>query len=114
MRGMTSCVAVGRVVDDPQASYLPSGTVVANWSVAVNTGKEEKDVGFFDCRAYGKTAELVASFVRKGSPLVIQGSLQQDRWEKDGQRREKVTILVQHVVFLDKLDKKRDAGQEES
>ena len=99
---------VGNLTRDPQLSYLPSQTPVVEFGLAVNhrwkaqDGQQREDVCFIDCRAYGKTAEVVNQYLHKGSQALVEGRLQFDQWtDKDGNKRSKHRIFVDNVQFLD-------------
>lgn len=91
----------GRLTRDPDLRNTPSGTAVCEFSIAVNAwnGKEEV-ANFFECVAWAKSAEFVSKHFAKGAGIVVQGSLQQDRWDgKDGKKRSKVKINVFRAMF---------------
>ncbi len=82
-----------------------NGFSVGNFTLAVNSkrkkGTEYVDrVDFFDCKVLGKTCENLAKYVRKGHPLFVDGHLEQETWEKDGQKRSKIVIVVDTFQFL--------------
>lgn len=75
-------------------------------------GRKKDEVSFFDCTAFGKTAELIAQYFGKGRPIFVHGRLQQDRWEtKDGDKRSKVVLIVEGFQFVPR-DKQDDSGGE--
>lgn len=81
---------IGRLVADPDLRFLPDGTPVANFSLAVNRsikngqGKwEDKRDGFFDCEFFGRTAEAFAQEFTKGAEVQISGSLRQKQWKSE-------------------------------
>ncbi len=79
---------------------------MVNFSIAVNDRFNKETSYFFDCVAWGKTATLVSEYLSKGSKIGITGSLRQNRFEVEGQKRSKVEINVEQVEFLDsKKDK---------
>ncbi|HUU58782.1 MAG TPA: single-stranded DNA-binding protein [Phycisphaerae bacterium] len=107
MAAYNKVILVGNLTRDPQMSYLPSQTPVTEIGLAVNhrwrgkDGQQREDVCFIDCRCYGPQAENLNKYVRKGSPILIEGRLELDTWEgKDGQKRSKHRIFVERFQFL--------------
>jgi len=104
---------VGRLTRDAEISYLPSGTAVAKISIAVNRSRKNGDqwveeVSYFDSAIFGKTAENLKPYLSKGKQIGLEGHLKQDRWEKDGQKFSKVSIIADNVQLL---GGKSDGGQ---
>jgi single-strand DNA-binding protein len=111
---INSVVVIGRLTRDPEVRYTAgeNQTAVCTFAVAVNgrakVGGEWTDrADFFDVVMYGNRAEAVGEHLKKGALVGVSGSLYQDRWEKDGERRSKVVIKAADVEFL---DKKQGAG----
>ena len=112
MKDINSVVVVGRLTRDAELKYTPNGTAVLDLSVAVNRSVKRGDswvdeASFFDVTLFGKLAEGVAQYCTKGQQIGIQGSLRQERWEKDGATHTKVKIIADTVWLL---GGKRDAG----
>lgn len=102
---LNSVILVGRLTRDAELSYLQSGTAVAAISIAVNRSRKEGDqwineVNYFDVSYFGKAAEAVKSYLTKGKQIAVQGSLKQDRWEKDGQKFSKIRIIATSIELL--------------
>lgn len=102
---INSVVIVGRLTRDAELRYLNSGTAVASISIAVNRSKKDGDqwiseVNFFDVSYFGKGAEGIKPYLTKGTQIAVQGSLRQDRWEKDGQKFSRVNILADSIELL--------------
>jgi single-strand DNA-binding protein len=97
---------MGNLTKDPELKYLPSGKPVCNFSIAVNDrykkGEEWVDgVSYFDIVVFAKQAENCARYLEKGSPVIVEGKLQQRRWEaQDGTKRNKIEIVANNVIFL--------------
>lgn len=97
---------MGRIVKDPEIRTTQSGVSVCSFTVAVDrdfSGKgEEKLTDFFDCTAWRGTADFVGKYFSKGRMIVVDGSLQNDRWQdKDGNNRVSAKILANNVYFGD-------------
>lgn len=96
---------VGRLTRDAETSYLPSGAAVAKISIAVNRSRKNGDqwveeVSYFDSAIFGKTAENLKPYLSKGKQIGLEGHLKQDRWEKDGQKFSRVSIIADNVQLL--------------
>jgi len=106
---MNLVVLLGNLTRDPQPRYMPSGSPVCNFGLAVNRkwtdkdGNRQESTAFVDCEAFGKTAELVSQYCGKGRQVLIQGRLKFHRWEaQDGTKRSKLTVTAERVTFLRK------------
>lgn len=99
-------IVKGNLTKDPELRYTPSGTPITSFSIASNrkwkSGEEAKEeVSFFEVVVFGRSGENVAQYVHKGSPVLVHGRLQQQRWETDdGSKRSKVQIVAEWVEFL--------------
>lgn len=96
---------VGRLTRDAEISYLPSGAAVAKISIAVNRSRKNGDqwveeVSYFDSAIFGKTAENLKPYLSKGKQIGLEGHLKQDRWEKDGQKFSRVSIIADNIQLL--------------
>lgn len=107
MANFNKVILVGNLTRDPQLSYLPNQTPVAEIGMAINhrwrdaQGNQKEDVCFVDCRVYGKQAETFCQYVSKGKQVLVEGRLQYSTWEgKDGQKRSKHRVLVDRFQFL--------------
>ncbi len=106
MASFNKVIVLGNLTRDPEIRFTPNGTAVANFSVAVNRkykqGDELKEeVGFFDVVVFGKQAENCGQHLAKGRSVLIEGRLQQQRWEtEDGQKRSKVVIVAEGATFM--------------
>lgn len=106
---MNNVNILGTLTRDIELRYLPSGSAVANFSIAVNQdykkdGETIKKTSFFNCVSFGKQAEILNQYFHKGSRILINGELNQETYEKDGQNREKITIRINSFDFIDKKD----------
>lgn len=108
IEGLNKIILVGNLTRNPEIRYTPTGTPVANFGLAVNRrfrqGDDYKeDVCFVDIVVFGKQAEHCGQYLSKGDGAIIDGRLQQRRWEtEDGQRRSKHEVVAQSVTFLPK------------
>lgn len=98
----------GHLTRDPELRFLNSGACVCDFGIATNRswtgadGNKRDEVCFVDVSVWGKQAERVAEFLKKGAPAFIEGRLDFDQWEKDGQKRSKHRVTADRVIFLDR------------
>lgn len=99
---------MGNLTRDPELRYTPSGAAVCEFTVAVNRrwksqgGEAREEVTFVDVTAWGRTAEIVSEYMKKGRGIFVAGRLTQDRWEdkNTGQKRSKLKVTAENVQFL--------------
>lgn len=94
-------ILTGRLTKEPELKFGASGTAYCKFTLAVNRMKKDDPADFIFCSAFGKTAELVAEYVKKGNNLGVQGRLQQDTYEKDGEKISKTGVTVDKIEFLE-------------
>lgn len=106
---MLNCLTLqGRLVDNPTTGQTNSGTDYANFRIAWNKKFKEKESNLYiDCKAFGGTARLIGQYFVKGQEVVAEGELNTDEWEKDGQKRSKITFVINQIHFC---GKKQDGG----
>jgi single-strand DNA-binding protein len=107
MANFNKVILMGNLTRDPQLSYLPSQTAVVDFGIATNRkwtgqdGQQREEVCFVDCRAFGKPAETINKYCKKGQPLMVEGRLTFDSWTgKDGTKRSKLRVTVENFQFL--------------
>ena len=109
MADFNKVMLMGRLTRDPEMRYTPSGMAVAKVGLAVgrryfnkNTQQTVEESTFIDCEAWGKQAETINQYMRKGRPLFIEGRLKFDTWEsKEGQKRSKLSVVIENFQFVD-------------
>ena len=113
MRGSELSMSINRVnisgnlTRDPELRATAGGTQVLSFGVAVNdrrrnpqNGEWEDYPNFVDCTMFGTRAEAVSRYLSKGSKVAIEGKLRYSSWERDGQRRSKLEVIVDEIEFL--------------
>ena len=100
-------VITGNLTRDPELRETPSGFQVRSFGVAVNdrrrnpqTGNWEDYPNFIDCVMFGTRAEAVSRYLSKGTKGAIEGKLRYSSWERDGQRRSKLEVIVDEIEFM--------------
>ncbi len=105
MASFNRVILVGNVTRDPELRYISSGTAVTDIGLAVNERVKRneqwvEEANFFDVTLWGRTAEVANEYLSKGAPVLIEGRLKYDTWEKDGQKRSKVKIIGEKMQML--------------
>ena len=108
-------IIMGHLTKDPEMRRTQSDTLVAHFTLAVNSRYQEKEeVSFFDVAAFGKTAELIQKYMKKGQPLLVEGALRQNRWEDNGTKKSRVEIMASRISFVGSGSKKHGEEAPES
>jgi single-strand DNA-binding protein len=108
MASFNKVILVGNLTRDPELRYTPKGMAIAKIGLAVNrtwkneAGESKEEVTFVDVDVFGRTAENVSQYMRKGSPILIEGRLRLDQWDdkQTGQKRSKLGVVAETVQFL--------------
>jgi single-strand DNA-binding protein len=109
MASLNKVFLIGNLTRDPDLRYTPGGAAVCELGLAVNrrfttAGKEEREeTCFVDIVVWGKQAESVGRYTRKGGPIFVEGRLQLDQWDdrETGKKRSKMRVVAERVQFLD-------------
>ncbi len=114
---MNIAIVLGTITNDIEIKYLQSGSAVANFSIAYNKKYKGQDghlvekASFFDVSAFGKNAETINQYFRKGSRILVRGELEQNQWTaQDGSKRSKVSIKLEQFDFIDKSENSQGNG----
>ncbi len=105
-KGFNKVILMGNLTRDPETRQTPSGQSVTNFSLAVNRtwkgqdGSTQEAVSYIDCVAWGKTGEVIAQYMQKGRPILVDGRLDQRSWEQDGNKRSKIEVIVENFNFV--------------
>src|SRR6202012_2280927 len=108
MASFNKVILVGNLTRDPELRYTPKGTAIAKIGLAVNrvwtneSGEKKEEVTFVDVDVFGRTAENVGQYMRKGRPILIEGRLRLDQWDdkQTGQKKSKLGVVAETVQFL--------------
>jgi single-strand DNA-binding protein len=105
MASYNRVILVGNLTRDPELRYIPSGTAVTDIGLAVNDRVKRGDqwveeATFVDVTLWGRTAEIANEYLSKGAPVLIEGRLKLDRWEKDGQKHSKLKVVGERLQML--------------
>jgi len=121
MASFNKVILAGNLTRDPELRYTPKGTAVARLGIACNrkwrseTGEMKEEVTFVDVDAFGKTAETIGQYLKKGRPILIEGRLRYDTWEdkQTKQKKSKLGVVLENFQFLDSGGGRGDAGAAE-
>src|SRR5215207_8539921 len=118
MPSFNKVMLIGNLTRDPQVKQLPSQMVVAEFGMAMNrryrtaAGEDKEEVCFVDCAAFGKQAETIVQWCKKGKQLFVEGRLKFDTWEdrSGGAKRSKISVVVENFQFLGSRDDAFNGG----
>lgn len=107
---------IGRLGQSPEAKKLESGKMVVNFSIATSenyknksTGEKEEHTEWHNCVAWGKTAEIIEAYVKKGDEVAIEGKLTHRTWDdKEGNKRYTTEVVVNEILMLGGKPKSND------
>jgi single-strand DNA-binding protein len=108
MASFNKVILMGNLTRDPELRYTPKGTAIAKIGLAVNrvwtneAGEKKEEVTFVDVDVFGRTAENVGQYMRKGRPIMVEGRLKLDQWDdkQTGAKRSKLGVVAETVQFL--------------
>lgn len=108
MPNLNKVMLMGNLTRDPEIKYTPKGTAIANFGIAVNrnysteSGEKREEVTFIDLEAFGRTAEIIGEYFKKGRPIYVEGRLKLDQWDDKttGKKMSKLRVVVDSFEFL--------------
>src|SRR5207237_1443096 len=108
MASFNKVILMGNLTRDPELRFTPKGTAVAKLGLAVNrvwkteTGETKEEVLFIDVDAFSRQAETIGQYLKKGSPILVEGRLRMDTWDdkQTNQKRTKILVTAENVRFL--------------
>ena len=119
MANFNKVILAGNLTRDPELRYTPKGTAIARIGLAINrnwrteTGEQKEEVTFVDVDAFGKQAETIGQYFKKGRPILIEGRLRYDSWEdkQSGQKKSKLGVVLEAFQFLDSGNRGEAGGE---
>lgn len=108
MANFNKVIIAGNLTRDPELRYTPKGMAIAKISMAINRtwqsegGEKKEEVTFVEVDAFGRQAETIGQYLKKGSPLLVEGRLKLDQWDDKttGQKRSKLGVVLEGFQFL--------------
>lgn len=108
MSNFNQVILMGNLTRDSNLIYTPNQTAVIEFGLAVNRkwNKEDgslgEDVLFIECQCFGKRAEVINKYFKKGDPIFVQGRLKREQWIKDDQTHTRIRVIVENFEFVGK------------
>ena len=104
MKDINTVTVSGRLTRDGELKFTNGGFAILNFSLASNYSKKvgdswEEQANFFDCVVLGKRGESLAQYLTKGQQVMVSGEIRQDRWEKDGEKKSRISIIANDIVL---------------
>lgn len=108
MPNLNKVMLMGNLTRDPEIKYTPKGMAIANFGIAVNrvwsneAGEKQEEVTFIDIEMFGRKAEVVGEYFKKGKPIYVEGRLKLDSWDDktSGQKKSKLKVIGETFEFL--------------
>ena len=107
MASLNKVFLMGNLTRDPELRYTPSGTALAESGIAVNRryttpdGQTKDDTCYVEVNVWGRRAEVICEYLRKGSPIFIEGRLQYSTWEnREGQKQSRLRVVAENFQFI--------------
>jgi single-strand DNA-binding protein len=109
MANFNKVILAGNLTRDPELRYTPNGKAIAKFGLAINrnwtteTGEKKEEVTFVDIDSFGRQAEVISQYLKKGRPVLIEGRLKLDQWDdkQSGQKRSRLGVVLESFSFLD-------------
>lgn len=109
MPNYNKVILMGNLTRDPEVRYTSNGTAIAKLGMAINRhwrnqdGQQQEETTFVDVDAFGRQAETIGQYLKKGRPIMVEGRLKLDQWEdkQTGQKRSKMGVTLENFQFLD-------------
>jgi len=117
MANFNKVILAGNLTRDPELRYTPKGMAIAKIGLAINrtwkteSGEQKEEVTFVDVDSFGRQAEVISQYLKKGRPVLIEGRLKLDTWDdkQTNQKRSKLGVVLESFSFLDS-GRSGDAG----
>ncbi len=115
---MNRVFLMGNVTRDPELRYISNGSAVTEIGLAINdrrkssSGEWVEETTFVDITLWGRTAEIAGEYVTKGAPLLIEGRLKLDMWEKDGKKNSKLRVVGDRMHLIGSRGGNRSEGSQ--
>ncbi len=107
---MNHVTLMGRLTKDPELKYSQSGKAFSKFTVAVNREFNRDEADFISCVAWGKTAETIAEYLRKGKRIALQGRINVRSYEQNGETRWITEVVVDKFEFVDSANASSGQG----
>lgn len=117
MANFNKVILLGNLTRDPELRYSQGGQAIAKFGLAINrtytvNGEKKEQTCFVDITAFGRQAEIINEYCKKGRPLFVEGRLDFSTWEKDGQKQSKLSVVAENFQLLGSRDGGAGGGGE--
>ncbi len=118
MANFNKVILAGNLTRDPELRYTPKGTAIARIGLAINrrwtseSGEQKEEVTFVDVDAFGRQAETIGQYLKKGRPILVEGRLRLDQWDdkQTGQKKSKLGVVLETFQFMDSGNRAEGGG----
>ncbi|CAI8269259.1 MAG: Single-stranded DNA-binding protein [Opitutia bacterium UBA7350] len=121
MASFNKVILIGNLTRDPEMRVTANGLSICKLGLAVNRsyktrdGERREEATFVDIDAFDKQAEVISKYMSKGSPILVEGRLKFDQWESEGQKRSKLSVVLDRFEFIGgSRDQDQGGGYEQS
>jgi len=120
MPNLNKVMLIGNCTREPEVKFIPSGKAVCQFGLAINhsykteAGEKREEVTFVDIEAWGRLAEIIGEYVKKGKPVFIEGRLKLETWDdkQSGTKRSKMKVVADQMQLLGGKDDRPPAAQQ--
>jgi single-strand DNA-binding protein len=120
MASFNKVILLGNLTRDPEHRVTASGSSICKLGVAVSRnfqtrdGEKREETTFVDVDAFGRQAEVISKYMRKGRPILVEGRLRLDQWESNGEKRSKMVVVLENFQFVGGRDDSPSGGAYEA
>ena len=117
MANLNRIFLIGNLTRDPEIRYIPSGKAVADLRMALSrkyrtaSGELKEETCYVSVVAWERQAETAGEYLKKGSAIMVEGSLRYEQWEKDGEKKSRLRVNADRIQFLDRLKRPVEPNQ---
>ncbi|WP_309386371.1 single-stranded DNA-binding protein [Cerasicoccus frondis] len=119
MASFNKVILMGNLVAEPEMRVTPGGMSICKFTIAVNRqfttkeGEQREEVAYVDIDSFGRSAEVISKYLGKGSPILVEGRLRQDKWETpQGEKRSKLMVVCESFKFVGGRDGENSSSGE--
>jgi len=109
---MNQCILTGNMGADPEIFYSSEGDPIASFNLAFRSSNKKNETSWIKVTCFKKLAEICETYLHKGAKIAISGTLHQDKWEKDGEKRSTFKLIANNIEFIKTDNRGFEEGQE--
>ena len=117
MASLNRVFLIGNLTRDPEIRYIPSGKAVADLNMAINrkyrttSGEFKEETCYVGVVVWERQAETAGEYLKKGSAILVEGSLRYEQWETNGEKKSRLRVNADRIQFLDRLKRPVEPGE---